>query len=73
MEVKISLFSFVVTMTTKWVSFLCFLGGLIQEKKSQADLKDKQLNILRQMFIFVLCGVSRGNPRSFILCRENNY
>ena len=28
---------FVVTMATEWVSFLFFLGGLIQEKISYSD------------------------------------
>ena len=30
--VQKTLIGLVVTMATKWVSFLCFLGGLIQEK-----------------------------------------
>ena len=31
------LIGFVITMATQWVSFLCFLGGLILVNKSYSD------------------------------------
>ena len=41
MEVKKkSVICLVITMATKWLSFLCFYGGLIQDKISEADKEE---------------------------------
>ena len=48
------------------------LGDPIQEKISQADLKEKHWNVLRQMSTCWIVG-SRGIPFNFILCREYIY